>query len=150
MDKKVIIDVICPYCNSKLTLNKKVEVSSKTITCPGNGCGKKLHILFDTTREPQTYEIADEPEEKIKGEKDETIYKKKENLEKGAEQEGEKKKTVYGKDKHNTPHNIYNDIDDDDDDEKIKPKKRHRLRERIYRTHITWFGLRRHNNYRSI
>ena len=31
---------------------------------------------------------------------------------------------------------------DDDDEEEVKPKKRHRLREHIYLTHITWFGLK--------
>ena len=141
MDTRVIIDVICPHCHSKLTMRKKVEVSSMNINCPGKDCGKKLHIVFDITKDPQTYEIVDESEEKSKKKKDETVYKKDVNQGAESKNEGEKKKTVYGKDKHKTPHNVYNDMDDDDEEE-VKPKKRHRLRERIYLTHITWFGLK--------
>ena len=53
MDTRVIIDVICPHCHSKLTMRKKVEVSSMNINCPGKDCGKKLHIVFDITKDPQ-------------------------------------------------------------------------------------------------
>ena len=69
------------------------------------------------------------------------IYKKKNNFGEDVNAGIHKKETIYGeKNKHKTPHNVYNDIDDEDDD--FFPKKRHRLRERIFLTHITWFGLR--------
>lgn len=140
MDTKVIIEVVCPHCHSKLMMKKKSEVTSKVVKCPGNGCGKELHIVFDVTKDPQTYQIINEKIEEKKNKKGDTIYGKSassaEKFDIGAE-----KKTVYGKDKHKTPHNVYNDMDDDDEEE-FKPKKKHRLRERIYLTHITWFGLR--------
>lgn len=141
MDTKVIIEVVCPHCHSKLMMKKKPEVTSKVVKCPGNGCGKQLHIVFDVTKDPQTYQIIDEKiEEKKKKKKGDTIYGKNASSEDEFDI-GAGKKTVYGKDKHKTPHNVYNDMDDDDEEE-IKPKKKHRLRERIYLTHITWFGLR--------
>ena len=141
MDTKVIVEVVCPYCQSKVMMKKKVEVSSTTFNCPGKGCGKKLHVVFDVTKDPQTYEVIDESNENVKKKKDETVYKKAGNSEEDIDTGAQKKKTVYGKNKHNTSHNIYNDLDDDDDDE-MKPRKRHRLREHIYLTHITWFGLK--------
>lgn len=141
MDTRIIIDVICPYCHSKLTMRKKVEVPSMTLNCPNSSCGKVLHILFDTSKDPQTYEVVDNADVKVRKKKDETVYVK--DVNKGCEAEtGEgKKKTVYAKDKHKTSRSVYNDMDDDDEEE-LKPKKRHRLREHIYLTHITWFGLK--------
>ena len=50
MDTKVIIEVVCPHCHSKLMMKKKPEVTSKVVKCPGNGCGKELHIVFDVTK----------------------------------------------------------------------------------------------------
>ena len=139
MDTKVIIEVVCPYCSSKLMLKKKTEVVSKTITCPGPNCGKELHICFDVTKDPQTYKIVEETKG-MENKKKDTVYKKNANTEEFPADSDHKKKTVYGKDKHQTPHNIYNDMDDEET--VVKHKKRHRLRERIYLTHITWFGLR--------
>lgn len=140
MDTKVVVEVVCPHCQSKVMMKKKVEVSSLTFNCPGKGCGKKLYVVFDVTKDPQTYEVVDESGENAKKKEDETVYKKVNNSEEEIDNGAQKKKTVYGKNKHNTSHNIYNDLDDDDDE--VKPKKRHRLRERIYLTHITWFGLK--------
>lgn len=141
MDTKVIIEVVCPHCHSKLMMKKKPEVTSKILKCPGNGCGKELHIVFDVTKDPQTYQIIEEEKEDNNKKKGNTVYKKSANSENEFDLGTEKKKMVYGKDKHKTPHNVYNDMDEDDEEE-IKPKKKHRLRERIYLTHITWFGLR--------
>lgn len=39
-----------------------------------------------------------------------------------------------------TPNHHYDDLDEED--EVVTPKKHHRLRDRIYLTHIMWFGLR--------
>lgn len=140
MDTKIIIEVICPYCRSKLMMRKKREVTSMAIACPGNDCGKKLHIIFDTTKDPQTYKVLDAVCEKEPNSKDKAFYENN-NSDKEIDIGAQKKQTVYGKNKHNTPHNIYNDMDDDDV-EGPKHVKHHRLRERIYLTHITWFGLR--------
>ena len=141
MDTKVIVEVICPYCQSKVMMKKKVEVSSLTFNCPEKSCGKKLHVVFDVAKDPQTYEILDDSDVNAKKKKEETVYKKVKDSEEDIDIGAQKKKTIYEKNKHNTSHNIYNDLDEDDDDE-VKPKKRHRLRERIYLTHITWFGLK--------
>mgnify|MGYP002626017055 CR=1 FL=1 len=143
MNNKVIIEVTCPYCKSKLMLRKNVEVATKRVTCPENGCGKELHIMFDVTQNPQTYKILNTPDEKEPDKKGKTVYKKNEDSGEKEDIGTQKKKTIYGKDRNKTPHNVYNDLDDDDDED-VKPKKRHRLRERIYLTHITWFGLRNH------
>lgn len=139
MDTHVIIEVICPYCHSKLMIKKKPQVAYKTIKCPKKECGHELQIEFDVSKDPQTYRILDEviDSEKKKGD---TVYKKDVTSE-GEEIRVPKDKTIYGKDKHKTPHNVFNDIDGEDMDVP-KVKKRHRLRERIYLTHITWFGLR--------
>lgn len=48
MDAKVIVEVTCPYCHSKIMMKKKVGLSSMTIKCPQNDCGKELNIIFDT------------------------------------------------------------------------------------------------------
>lgn len=50
MDTKVIIEVVCPHCHSKIMMKKYKEITSKIIKCPGNGCGKELNIQFDTTK----------------------------------------------------------------------------------------------------
>ena len=141
MDTKVVVEVVCPHCHSKLMMKKKPEITSQIVKCPGNGCGQELHIVFDVTKDPQTYQIIDDSKGNDKKKKDETVYKKDVGSDKESDIGTQKKKTVYGKDRNKTPHNIYNDIDDDDDED-VKPRKRHRLRERIYLTHITWFGLR--------
>lgn len=52
MDTKVIIEVVCPHCHSKIMMKKYKEITSKIIKCPGNGCGKELNIQFDTTKKP--------------------------------------------------------------------------------------------------
>lgn len=53
-----------------------------------------------------------------------------------------KDKTIYESDKHKTPHSIYDDIDEEYDDDEPIHNRRHSHRERVYLTHITWFGLR--------
>lgn len=50
MDAKVIVEVTCPYCHSKIMMKKKVGLSSMTIKCPQNDCGKELNIIFDTNK----------------------------------------------------------------------------------------------------
>lgn len=143
MDNKVVIEVTCPFCKSKLMLRKNAEVVTKKVTCPENGCGKELHIMFDVTQNPQTYRILNSEEDNQPQKKGKTVYGNSANSEAEQESGFQKKKTMYGKDRNKTPHNVYNDLDDDDDED-VKPKKRRRLRERIYLTHITWFGLRNH------
>lgn len=73
MDTKVIIEVVCPHCHSKIMMKKYKEITSKIIKCPGNGCGKELNIQFDTTKDPQTYIIIEEATQK---EQNKTIYKR--------------------------------------------------------------------------
>lgn len=136
MDTKVIIEVVCPHCHSKIMMKKYKEITSKIIKCPGNGCGKELNIQFDTTKDPQTYIILEEATQK---EQNKTIYKKSVNQE---NDEQNTKKTRYGKDKRNTPHNYYNDLDEKDEDFTNIKRRHNRLRDKIYLTHITWFGLR--------
>lgn len=137
MNSKVIVEVICPYCHGKVIMKKKAELKNYTFNCPVKNCGRKLQVVFDITKDPQTYEVIAVSSENIKKRKEETVYSNKED---DTDILNQKKKTVYNKNKHNTSHNVYNDYDDDDDD--FKPQRRHRLRERIYLTHITWFGLK--------
>lgn len=136
MDAKVIVEVTCPYCHSKIMMKKKVGLSSMTIKCPQNDCGKELNIIFDTNKNPQTYKFI--YKSKDRGKK-KTIYKNQSDKEEN-EFDIQRGKTIYGKDKHKTPNHHYNDLDEED--EVVTPKKHHRLRDRIYLTHIMWFGLR--------
>lgn len=138
MDTKVIVEVTCPYCNSKLMLKKKKEVSSKILQCPNTNCGKELHVQFDVTANPQTSCVETENKQ---GSKKKTVYNKETEGADSDVRKETKDKTVYKKDKNITPHNIYNDFDDDDD-VPIRRRRKARLRERIFLTHITWFGLR--------
>jgi hypothetical protein len=136
MDAKVIVEVTCPYCHSKIMMKKKVGLSSMTIKCPQNDCGKELNIIFDTNKNPQTYKFI--YESKDRGKK-KTIYKNQSDKEEN-EFDNQRGKTIYGKDKHKTPNHHYDDLDEEE--EVVTPKKHHRLRDRIYLTHIMWFGLR--------
>lgn len=131
MDTKVIVEVTCPHCNSNVMIKKKREITSKILTCPNPDCGKELHIRFDIDSDPQKSVVENETKEDSPHK---TVYGKK-------AEEPEKDKTVYKKDKNITPRNPIEDIDDDEP-KMERRKKRHRLREHIYLTHITWFGLR--------
>ena len=117
-------------------MKKKVGLSSMTIKCPQNDCGKELNIIFDTNKNPQTYKFI--YESKDRGKK-KTIYKNQSDKEEN-EFDNQRGKTIYGKDKHKTPNHHYDDFDEEE--EVVTPKKHHRLRDRIYLTHIMWFGLR--------
>ena len=141
MDTKVIVEVVCPYCQSKVMLKKNADLSLLTFNCPGKDCGKKLRVVFDITKDPQTYEVIDDISDKSKKKKEDTVYVKRCGNEEDVDIASQKNKTSYGKNKHNTSRNIYNDLYDDEVEE-IQPKKHHRLRELIYLTHITWFGLK--------
>lgn len=66
MDAKVIVEVTCPYCHSKIMMKKKVGLSSMTIKCPQNDCGKELNIIFDTNKNPQTYKFIYESKDRGK------------------------------------------------------------------------------------
>lgn len=146
MSSKVTVEVTCPNCHSVLRLTKKAELVTKNIKCPGKDCGIELHIVFDVTKDPQTYQLVDEEQVHPKVKEKKTIYKKDTDFENGDQYTaGHHQEGGYGQDKHKTPHKTYDDFDDDfddDDDNEYVPRKKHRLRERIYLTHITWFGLR--------
>lgn len=93
MDAKVIVEVTCPYCHSKIMMKKKVGLSSMTIKCPQNDCGKELNIIFDTNKNPQTYKFI--YESKDRGKK-KTIYKNQSDKEEN-EFDIQRGKTIYGK-----------------------------------------------------
>lgn len=143
---KISVEVICPYCHTVLKLTKKVERTQKTITCPLDGCGKKLNIVFDVTTDPQSYQIVTESQEPQQPKAKKTIYKKTRyghGNQSGENQSSEHNHSDYGDeyDRKKTPHKPNVDFEEDEP-EYVTPKKRHRLRERIFLTHITWFGLR--------
>ena len=139
MDTKKIVEVTCPYCGSILRLQKKIEVTSKTIICPYRNCGKELRIIFDVTKEPQTYKIITEEHNFDALKKDKTIYKKQKDLAEDWNAKAEKKKTIYRKANQETPHsNINRNIAED----KIMPKRHYRLKEDIFLIHTSWFGLK--------
>lgn len=137
MDTKVIVEFVCPHCKSKIFLKKKKEKASLELKCPD--CGNEYQVIFDTSKEPQTYSLESEPPQ---SKKDKTVYNK--NVYNVDNREGcrvRKDDTVYKKERNKTPHSV---IDDEHlEEDVVKPKKKkHRLSERIYLTHITWFGLR--------
>lgn len=53
METKVVIDIVCIHCGSKIQIQKKASQTQCKLLCPA--CKKGLHILFDIERDPQTY-----------------------------------------------------------------------------------------------
>ena len=53
METKVVIDIFCIHCGSKIQIQKKVSQTQCKLSCPA--CKKGLHILFNTEQDPQTY-----------------------------------------------------------------------------------------------
>lgn len=127
VDTKVQMDIICPFCNSQITIAKKKDSTEKTFACPA--CHKPLHILFHVNESPQTYEfVNDEPD--------------------AAGPMENKKKTVYKKNvdfKASDKKNIKCPDDDDEYDggqERVPPQRKRHFRGHVYLTHLKWFGLK--------
>lgn len=137
METKVVIDVVCIHCGSKIQLQKKVRQTQCKLLCPA--CKKELYILFDTEQDPQTYSFLsvtpNSPNSKSTQENsdgNQTISE--------AEKKAKKDKTIYKKDKKEAY--SYDDIPgEDDENTEKKNKKRPKLRETLFLTKKKFLGL---------
>ena len=135
METKIIIDIICIHCGNKVQLQKKRSQEQCKFVCPA--CKHKLHILFNTTIEPQTYSFfsVSPQEHKDDSKKDENPNNQ------AAENKGQnidKKKTIYKKDK-SKPH-LFDNIPGESEDKPIA-KNRPTLKDTIYLTRKKMFGF---------
>jgi len=137
METKVVIDIVCIHCGSKIQIQKKVNQTQCKLLCPA--CKKELHILFDIEEDPQTYSFlsVNQQASKSKSTKEHTDE---EQALSEAEKKAKKDKTIYKKDKKKA--NSYDDIpgEEDDDHEKIN-KRRPKLRESLFLTRKKFLGL---------
>lgn len=137
MDTKVVIDVVCVHCGSTIHMQKKKMQEQCKLVCPG--CKHPLHILFNITKDPQTYSflsVAQESPKKENEEEQEEPPVDKEAL------KAKKDKTVYKKDKHKA--RSYDDEipgEDKSEEENHHKKKHPKLRESLFLTRKKLFGL---------
>ena len=137
MDTKVIIDVICVHCGSTIHMQKKKMQEQCKLVCPG--CKHSLHILFNVTKDPQTYSFLSVTQESQKKDKDK---EQKEPTEDKEAQKAKKDKTVYKKDKGKA--RSYDDEipgEDEFEGKNHHKKKRPKLRESLFLTRKKLFGL---------
>ena len=134
METKIIIDVVCIHCGNKVQLQKKKLQQQCKFVCPA--CKRPLHILFNTTIEPQTYSFfAISPQVHNVDSKKEEPNNQAEN---NQQQEAGKKKTIYKKDK-NKPQS-YDNIPGEYDDKPIH-KNRPKFKDTIYLTRKKLLGF---------
>jgi len=137
MDTKVIIDLICVHCGTVIQIQKKKNQPQCKLTCPA--CKKNLHVLFDLTKDPQTYSfisvVQPKNEEQHSGETEEKSPKQEEK------EQVNKNKTVYKKNSNRAKH--YDGIPgEDEENEGHKSKKKTpRLREPLFLTRKKFLGL---------
>ncbi|MCD8290209.1 MAG: FHA domain-containing protein [Prevotella sp.] len=133
MNEKITMSVKCPNpkCNASINFQKKLNRQAIDFSCPQ--CKKKIHVDFDISTNPQSYKavIVD-----VKGEAKTGEIKE--------EPSKVKKDTVYVRNKniHQTPRN--SSVDWDYEEEREKPvhlRRRKRLKEKVYLTHIKFMGL---------
>ncbi len=137
MDTKVIIDLICVHCGTVIQIQKKKNQPQCKLTCPA--CKKNLHVLFDLTKDPQTYPFISiaqsNKEENHSGGTQEKDSKQEEK------EKVNKNKTIYKKNHDRAKH--YDGIPGEDDEKDVyKSKtKTSRLREPIFLTRKKFLGL---------
>lgn len=137
MDTKVVIDVVCVHCGSTIHMQKKKIQEQCKLVCPG--CRHPLHILFNITKDPQTYSFLSVAQESQKKEND---GKQEEPPVDKVAQKAKKDKTVYKKDKHKA--RSYDDEipgEDESEEENHRKKKHPKLRESLFLTRKKLFGL---------
>lgn len=137
MDTKVVLDVVCVHCGCTIHMQKKKTQEQCKLVCPG--CKHSLHILFNTSKDPQTYSFLSVVQESQKKEKEE---KQEEPPVDKEAQKAKKDKTVYKKDRHKA--RSYDDEipgEDDSEEDNNRKKKRPKLRESLFLTRKKLFGL---------
>lgn len=136
METKVVIDVVCVHCGSKIHMQKKKMQEQCKLVCPG--CKHPLHILFNINNDPQTYSFLSVVQNSNNGQaQDQNVQQ--ENKE---AQKAQKDKTIYKKEK-NKAHSYDDEIpgEEDSDEERHQKKKHIKLRESLYLTRKKLFGL---------
>ncbi len=125
MEDKIDLIIKCPNnkCPATITIRKKRYREALDLVCPD--CKKSLHIDFDISVEPQSYEA--------------TIVGQKEGEDVSRVSKG-KKDTIYPTAHHKTPHNVCQELDEDEETP-IHNHKKLRLMDKIYLTHVKYFGL---------
>lgn len=133
METKVVIDVVCVHCGSKIQLQKKKTQEQCKLVCPA--CKHHLHILFNTAQDPQTYSFLS-VEQKASQQKESESNAHKEESE--DVKRAKRDKTVYKKDKKKA-HSYDDEIPGEEDTH--KEKKRPKLRENLFLTRKKLLGL---------
>lgn len=136
METKVVIDVICIHCGSRIQLQKKKGQTQCKLLCPA--CKKGLHILFNTDVDPQTYSFLSVTQQSTNSKST------KENVDEEppmseAEKKAKKDKTIYKKDKKKA-HSYDDEIPGEEDDE-VRHKKQLKLKESLFLTRKKFMGL---------
>lgn len=130
METKVVIDIICVHCGCKIQIQKKKAQEQCKLVCPG--CKKKLHILFNTSNDSQTYSFFSVEQTNSNGNNEESSLNEE-------EKKARKDKTIYKKDKHKA--HSYDDIPGEDEEVLSKKKNRPKLRETLFLTRKKYLGL---------
>lgn len=136
METKVVIDIFCIHCGSKIQIQKKVSQTQCKLLCPA--CKKGLHILFDTEQDPQTYSfLSVNPQASDSKSTKENVVEEQPLSE--AEKKAKKDKTIYKKDKKKA--HSYEDIPGEEDEEERQHKNRPKLRESLFLIRKKFLGL---------
>lgn len=133
METKIVIDIVCVHCGRKIQIQKRKSQEQCKFLCPV--CKKNLHILFNTSHEPQTYSFLS-VEQSNSGE-NKSAFKEGSSLNE-EEKKANKDKTIYKKDKRKAQ--SFNDIPGEDD-ENLRKKNKPKLRETLFLTRKKYFGL---------
>lgn len=144
METKIVIDLTCVHCGSVIQIQKRKSQEQCKLVCPNQDCKKKLHVLFNTQTDPQTYSFIAIPQSETKeksAEKVDSNEQKKEASEEEEQPKVPKNKTIYKKNKDKA-HN-YEGIPGEDEEEKPRKAKHKniKLRETLFLTRKKFFGL---------
>lgn len=134
MDTKIVIDVICVHCGIKIQLQKKKQQSQCKLVCPNPKCRHNLHILFDTSKDPQTYSFLSTSQSGAFNQSSDN-----EESQSSEQTKKDKKKTIYKKDKK-AAHSYEDEIPGEEDIQDTK-KKHPVLRESLFLTRKKFMGL---------
>lgn len=134
MDTKIVMDVICVHCGIKIQLQKKKQQSQCKLVCPNPKCRHNLHILFDTSKDPQTYSFLSTSQSGAFNQSSDN-----EESQSSEQTKKDKKKTIYKKDKK-AAHSYEDEIPGEDDIQDNK-KKHPVLRESLFLTRKKFMGL---------
>ncbi len=134
MDTKIVMDVICVHCGIKIQLQKKKQQSQCKLVCPNPKCRHNLHILFDTSKDPQTYSFLSTSQSGASNQSSDN-----EESQSSEQPKKDKKKTIYKKDKK-AAHSYEDEIPGEEDIQDLK-KKQPVLRESLFLTRKKFMGF---------